>query len=273
MLLAGEATETIASSTTGVAEDVVRIVEDCAGALSSALSPTEREKRRVKAKVKIDSIRHKESDGDGDPSFVTYGSYEAPSLHGEGEEPPAPAPETWRNLNFDQESLVDLVEAGIKEFWNLVEFAMADTQGVPSFAGELLGVLILCYVAVVWVVLSSSAPAPAAHHPSKEPAQEAEITHVVLPTSEDEISELSDPHDSNTLGNEVSPGTKGKQARASCCTWFIGLLLLPFRTLLMLMSMARRTICNKLTLLLVLHGGAWMYLCRASQLRSSAIQR
>ena len=44
MLLAGEATETIAASTTGVAEDIVRIIEDFAGTLSSAVSPDGRER-------------------------------------------------------------------------------------------------------------------------------------------------------------------------------------------------------------------------------------
>jgi len=283
--LAGEATETIASSTTGVAEDVVRLVEDFAGSLSSALSPDEREKRRVHAKVKIDSIRHKESNvEDDDISYVTFGSYAAPSIEQE-EEPPPPASDRWHKMHIDEKSLVDLVEMGIDEFWKLVDFAMADTQGVPSFAGELLGAMIICYLAALWLVSSSPAPSSRREVPERQ-GQDTDgrglITHVVLPTSEDDVSELTDHHESGPAGSRTA-GARGQQvdrlereqrhAKASCCSWFIGILFLPFRTFLFLLSMVCRTIFNKLTLLLVLYGGAWMYLCRASQLRSSAIQR
>lgn len=270
MLLAGEATETIASSTTGVAEDVVRIVEDFAGSVSSALSPDDRVKRRVKAKVKIDSIRQKEKDDGADASYVTFGSYAAPSVDKE-EEPPAPVSDKWHKMYVDEESLVDVVELGLEEFWKLVAFAMAETQGVPSFAGELLGVIILCYLAAFWVVSSSSKVS------YRRPARQDDSIHLPLLASDDDthISELSDVTRREAIRGiiQVDKIERKHHFKPSCCSWFIGMLFLPFRTFLFLLSMARRTICNKLTLLLVLYGGAWMYLCRASQLRSSAIQR
>jgi len=258
MLLAGEATETIASSTTGVAENVIRIGEDFAGSLSSSLSPKERGKRSVKAKVKIDSIRHKEPDIGPDAPFVTFGSYAASSADKE-EEPQTSASDNNRHARIDEESLVDIVEKGMQEFWQLVEFAMAETQGIPSFALELLGVMLLCYLATLWAISSSLAP-------YRRGEREDNSIHVTLLTSDDDISELSDPHDGSVRRRK-------RHAKWSCCSWFIGIIFLPFRTFLLLLSMARRTICNKMTLLLVLYVGAWMYLCRASQLRSSSIQR
>ena len=279
MLLAGEATETIASSTTGVAEEVVRLVEDFVGTLSSAVSPNKSKQRGVKAKVKVDSIRQKENGVRADTSYVTFGSYAAPSI-AHDEEPSPPASVQWQKMHFDNESFYDAIEFGKQAFWKFVAFAMADTQGVPSFAGELLGVIILCYLAALFIVSSSRTP-----HRCDVPGRQCQIIHITHPTGEDvsvSSHELSDLHESSHssaqrvgtdgLHVEKYQGAK-RHANASRFKWFIAVLFLPLRMLLFLLSMIRRTIFNRLALLLVVYGGAWIYLCRASQLRSSAIQR
>lgn len=259
-MLAGEATETIASSTTGVAENVVRLVEDFAGTISSATSPNEREQRQVMAKVRIDSTRHKEKDVGADTTYVTFGSYAAPSF-ARDEEPLSPVSSQWQKVHFDEESLIDVVEFVLQEFGKLVEFALADTQGVPSFAGELLGVIIFCYLAALWVVSSSYS----ASRRRDVPDRPGQIIHITHATGDDQMSLLS---------QELSDSeSTERQAKIGCCSWLVAILLLPFRTFLFLLSVARCAIFNRMTLLLVLYMTAWMYLCRSSQLRSWSIQR
>jgi hypothetical protein len=258
MLLAGEATETIASSTTGVAEEVVRIVEDFAGTLSSAMSPNESEQKRVKAKVKLDSIRQKEDDIGADTSYVTFGSYAAPTVASDEEEPAAPTSEKWSKLRFNEESLIDAIEFITQEFWKLVALTMAETQGVPSFAGELLGVIILCYLAAVWIVSSSPAP-----HRRDVRDRQDQIIHITHATG-DEASELSDLHESShsdirttaTRGPQVNK-IQGAQRKASCFSWLIAILFLPFRTFLFLLSMPdalSSTGCHCFLFYMALHG-------------------
>jgi hypothetical protein len=279
MLLAGEATETIAASTTGVAEDIVRIIEDFAGTLSSAVSPDGREKRRINAKVKIDPLLQKEIEFE--KPYLSFGSFAIPPM--EEESPTSSEDAESKPMPTDEMSLAKAIELGIEEFWKLVEFAMTETQGVPSFTPELLGVFILCYLATFWALSST-----ARYRQREIVDREGRVIHVPVSNSDHDgtLSELTEIHHAFVpMDNEQAAARErarerqrnnaknGRLSRASCFSLFLEVLLLPFRALLFLLTMARRTIFSKAALLLVLYGGAWMYLCRASQLRSVAIKR
>jgi hypothetical protein len=278
LLLAGEATETIAASTTGVAEDLVRIVEDFAGSLSFALSPNGDAKKRIKTKIKLDSIRHQHHGAD--IPYLTFGSHAAPA-GADDDEAEYSSSSKRHEVHMSDRSAIDILELGLRDIaqacGQFFEFLVKDTQGVPSFAAELLGVIILCFLAAFWT-LSSAAGTP--RRGSSLEAQN-QIIHLTVTTNDDEPSLLShESSDFQSLAgiakrNLVADKSRETQSRGSRSLWrsFVGILLLPCKTFLFMLSMTRRVVFSRVTLLLVLYGGAWIYLCRASQIRSSAIQR
>lgn len=277
LLLAGDATETIAASTTAVAEDLVRIVEDFAGSISFALSPDGDDKKRIKTKIKLDSIRHQQHGGD--IPYLTFGSHAVPGA--DDEELEYSSSSKRHKAHVSDISAIAILEFGLRDIakasGQFFEFLAKDTQGVPSFAAEILGVIILCFLAAFWTLSSAAGP------PRRGSSLEAQnqIIHLTVTTNDDEPSllshESSDFHSfagiaKSTSVTGSSPETKSHVSR-SLWRLLVGFLLLPLKTFVFMLSMTRRVVLSRVTLLLVVYAGAWIYLCRASQIRSSAIQR
>jgi hypothetical protein len=276
LLLAGEATETIAASTTGVAEDLVRIVEDFAGSLSFALSPNGDAKKRIKTKIKLDSIRHQQHGGD--IPYLTFGSHAVPGADDEVE---YSSSSNRHKTHMSDMSAIAALEFGLRDIaeasGQFFEFLVKDTQGVPSFAAEILGVVIICFLAALWTLSSAARP------PRRGSSLEAQnqIIHLTVTTNDDEPSllshESSDFHSVAGIAKCASVADKSRETKSlvSRSLWrlLVGFLLLPLKTFVFMLSMTRRVVLSRVTLLLVVYAGAWIYLCRASQIRSSAIQR
>lgn len=276
LLLAGEATETIASSTTGVAEDLVRLVEDFAGSLSLALSPNGGHETKMKTKVKVDSIRHQQHGTD--IPYVTFGSYAAPGTDDDEAGYSSLSRRNKVHLSDKSTSAILVLELRdiVQSCWEFVEFLFEDTQGVPSFAAELLGVIIICFLASHRALYSN-----AGQRRGRSLDAQVQITDLTVMTNDDEASmlshEFSDFRESSLAEIALSITDKPREAQShdSRNLWrlVISILFLPFKTILFILSIIRRVVFSRVTFLFAVYGGAWIYLCRASQLRSSAIQR
>ena len=274
LLLVGAATETIASSTTGVAEDAVRIVEDLAGSVSFALSPNGGARQRIKTNIKFDPHRFEEPDdeeGAEPPLFVTFGSYADPdSFHDSGS---PESSDNERRVHGTDGFTIPMLELGLQTLWKFVKFLAAETQSVPSFAGELLGVIILCYFAALWQISAAAGRQQCIQRNGHD-----QTINVPMLTNDDEASisshEYSEDHGTSPVAALIEKsGSAEKSASIGFVRFIVGTLLLPFRILRCLISTCLRVLFSRQTALFFVYCCAWIYLSRASQLRSSAIQR
>ena len=162
LLFAGSATETLASSTAGVAEEAVRLFEDFAGSLSSAFQVKEGKHFQDKQPVAppsatkisdwypLDSMQQKR------PSIVSFGRHDGENLDdGESMEDDGAKSTEIENESFI-ESSQRLLRFVVSESIAFVDFSLADTEDVPSEVPELLGILLLCFVSSIILLSSSS---------------------------------------------------------------------------------------------------------------------
>jgi hypothetical protein len=244
--------------------------------LSFALSPNSDAKKRLKTKIKLDSIRHQQHGAD--IPYLTFGSHAAPTADAEAGHSSS---SKRHEVHMSDWSAIALLEFGLRDMaqasGQFFEFLVKDTQGVPSFAAELLGVIILCFLAALWTLSSAARP------PQRSSSLEVQnqIIHLTVTTNDEEPSLLShESSDFHSLGEiakrtVVTDKAQETQSRVSRSLWrsMVGILSLPFKTFAFIFSLTRRVVLSRGTLLLIVYAGAWVYLCRASQIRSSAIQR
>lgn len=179
LLFAGSATETLASSTAGVAEEAVRLFEDFAGSLSSAFQVKEgkhsQDRRPVAppSATKISDWYPLDSIQQQRPSIVSFGRHDSENLEdGESMEDDGAKSTEIENESFI-ESSQRLLRFVVSEIIAFVDFSLADTEDVPSEVPELLGILLLCFVSSI-ILLSSSSGDGAKSFPPTDESEEVE---------------------------------------------------------------------------------------------------
>ena len=176
LLFAGSATETLASSTAGVAEEAVRLFEDFAGSLSSAFQVKEGKHSQDHQSVHVappsatkisdwyplDSIQQQR------PSIVSFGRHDSENLQdGESMEDDGAKLAEVENESFIENSQ-RLLRFVVSESIAFVDFSLADTEDVPSEVPELLGILLLCFVSSIILLSSSSGDGAKSFSPTCE---------------------------------------------------------------------------------------------------------
>jgi hypothetical protein len=317
LLLAGAATESIASSTAYVAEDAVRVMEDILGSLSSMFKinpgsqhskkrPIHRRKRSKDLREFHDNVSaNTELDGTNDiPSYITIGKYM--DTDEEAKSQPDLSQNNWPVMDNCVLILCSAVKFHLLQF---SAFIFAECEGVPSFAPELFGVMILCYLAALWTLRTTShsqhkgkeVPAQTnqssnsqngllsssqslngttieAHQTNsiekKDPIIQSHISPTEIQINCDQKSSstvntalgdrsLDNKCDTEQLANEGHTASRRFYARIKMC-WNV----------LWTTSMSYfRILFQPKVLLLIVYLLAWMYLSRASQLRSNDIKR
>lgn len=237
LLLVGGATETLASSTIGLAEDSVRIFEDIAGSLAAALRPKDPNKpSRVKPKVVVTNDAEDANDSSTN-SFFSFGTTDQ-SVH-EDETLTLERPIE----NYD--SLADIFEYYQHRTIDFLEFISDDINGVPSLAPEIFGILGVCYLACVYWI-------------SRALSERSFKAYIHLPRLPSPIPRASIP---------LYP------TRRSLLRFIASIPSLVAKSMLLILRLLFRIVFDSRVILLLLFTFAWAYLSWASQIRSFAIQR
>ena len=152
ILLAGSATESLTSSTAGIAEDAVRLFENLAASLSSTFQVSHGGVSNVEEKVAPGvgnlSRSSKILDKVGNmsrPSTITFGRHEDRG-NNNAVFSNTVRTEVREEKGYFIENIRRLCEQVIVESTAFVEFAMADIEGVESLVPEILATLLLCYI-------------------------------------------------------------------------------------------------------------------------------
>ena len=152
ILLAGSATESLTSSTAGIAEDAVRLFENLAASLSSTFQVSHGGVSNVEEKVAPGvgnlSRSSKILDKVGNmsrPSTITFGRHEDRG-NNNAVFSNTVRTEVREEKGYFIENIRRLCEQVIVESTAFVKFAMADIEGVESLVPEILATLLLCYI-------------------------------------------------------------------------------------------------------------------------------
>ena len=245
-MLAGAATETVASSSAGVAEDLVRVFEGLAHSLQGAISPIDRKHVLTDSDIFDDeSLPQKMQD---DPSgYITYGLKSLSPLS------PVATDEAG-----DCGTL--LYFANIKNAITIfITYIMADTEGVPSAAPQLLGVIVILYL-LTFMILGSGESNLVKNNrqgkkegvsitPAKDKNGSLNITTSMSPVSES-------PAIVNSASTTADTGDKKRKF------WAVIVIKCCFNAVI-----------SKRSLLVVIYSLAWVYLCHISKTRSDSIMR
>eukprot|EP00978_Attheya_sp_CCMP212_P013788 scaffold34752_cov52-Attheya_sp.AAC.1 len=284
LILAGAATESIASSTAYVAEDAVRVMEDILGSLSSVFKinpgsqhtkkrPIHRRKRAkdlrefhdVRANVEMDET-------DEIPSYITIGKYM--DTDEEAKSQPDLSQDDWLVTDNYVFILGSAVKFHVLQF---SDFIFAECEGVPSFAPELLGVMILCYLAALWTLRTAS-------HSQYKGKRVPTHTHQSSNSQNDSLSSSQSLNGTTVEAYQTSsverkcPILQSQVSPTGIQINFDQNLSSTVNTALEYRSLDNAYDAEKLAneghaLLLMVYLLAWMYLSRASQLRSYDIKR
>jgi hypothetical protein len=235
LLLVGGATETLASSTIGLAEDSVRIFEDIAGSLAAALRPKDPNKPiRAKPKV-VTTVDADDTNDSSTNSFFSFGTTDQ-SVHGD-EAPEGPIE------NYD--SLADIFEYYQRRAVDFLVFVSEEINGVPSLAAEIFGILGVCYVACVYWI-------------SRALRERSSKAYIHVPRLPPPVPRGAIP---------MYPMGR------SLLRLIASIPSLVARSMLLTLGLGFRIVFDRRSILLLLFTFAWAYLSWASQIRSFAIQR
>lgn len=237
IVLVGAATESLASSTVGLAEDSVRIFEDIAGSIAATLKPKD-PNRPIKVKPKENKIVHDDATvTQSTHSFFSFGSNE--HIFQENESPFSPT------VDDTYDSVVDLLDHYQLHVIEFFTFVLKEINGIPSLAPEIFAILGICYIACLYWMSRTK----------YERTIEAYIHVPRLPAP-------SLRRDIPIHPPKLSLLRRTSIILSSTCRAFLFLLVFLFRV-----------IFDRRTALLFLFIFAWAYLSWASQIRSFAIQR
>lgn len=234
LVLVGGATESLASSTVGLAEDSVRMFEDVAGSIAASLIPMD-PKTPMKVKLKEGTIVEEDDDpGPGTNSLFSFGSNDDQEyLFGTN------TPMKTGNV------LINILERYQAHFIEFIVFVFDEIHGVPSLAPEIFGILGICYfTCLYWISRAMRERNMKIHsHVPKLPA--------------------AGPRGGKPL---YCP-------QKSILTKISPVLVLPFKGTFLVVGCIYRVVLDRRIVLLYLFTFAWAYLSWASQIRSFAIQR
>ena len=162
LLFAGSATETLASSTAGVAEEAVRLFEDFAGSLSSAFQVKEGKHSQDQQPVappsatKVSDWYPLDSMQQQRPSIVSFGRHDGEN----DDDGDSMEDDGAKSTEIENESFIEssqrLLRFVVSESIAFVDFSLADTEDVASEVPELLGILLLCFVSSIILLSRSS---------------------------------------------------------------------------------------------------------------------
>lgn len=293
---------TVAASTAGVAEDAVRIVENFAGSVSFDLTPGRHLVGGDFEKEEAEPIFDYDNDfceREVEPSLFSYGTYGDTEKPSHVDEIPTLAPSlVHRIMTSERQSMtMAIMDLIAEQSWDLLTFVMADTEGIPSFATELLGVMFLAYLAALLTLSSkrketaqtekqnphwngvfhlgknssakgeTSNSAPLVIHRHAEFDDESSSDQESLPTLTDATQIIPIPE---KIGDERVNKPTNKSALLRILKRAASM---PWNLVRMLVRCILRFIFSRNVVLLVLYGIAWLYLCRVSQLRAMSIHR
>lgn len=237
IVLVGAATESLASSTVGLAEDSVRIFEDIAGSIAAALKPKD-PNRPIKVKPKENKITHDDATiTQATHSFLSFGSNE--NIFQEDESPFGP---TVDNTNGNVVDILNHYQLHVIEFFI---FVLSEINGIPSLAPEIFAILGICYVACLYWI-------------SRAKYERRIKAYIHVPR-------LPAPSQRRDIPLHAQ--------KLNLLRMTSVILASTYRAFLFLLVFVYRFIFDQRTALLILFLFAWAYLSWASQIRSLAIQR
>mmetsp|Transcript_16402 Transcript_16402/g.25588 ORF Transcript_16402/g.25588 Transcript_16402/m.25588 type:complete len:931 (+) Transcript_16402:87-2879(+) len=253
IVLAGAATETVASSSAGVAEDAVRVFESLAHSLSTTFSP---EKRVLTDFDIFDDNSLPQELSDDSSGYISYGmKSHSPSSHVATDD---------AGDNRTSWYLANLQNA-VKKF---ITYIMADTEGVPSAAPQLLGVIVILYL-LTFVVLNSDH----SNHPK----------HPTKDTSQDKDGELRRSFQNNSTPSQFiqctatvttsMPSVLERPANGSSVSVLTEKDGKNTARAITLVKACINAALSKRSLLFLVYSLAWIYLCHISKTRSDSIMR
>lgn len=296
----------VAASTAGVAEDAVRIVENFAGSLSFALTPGRHFGEGDFEKEETETIFDFDDDfreGDDEPSFLSYGTYGDTDKPSYVDEIPSLAPSLVHRLMASerQSMIMAIMDLIVEQSWELLSFVSADTEGVPSLAAELLGVMFLSYLAALVTLSStrkertrtarrkehkyrwngvlhlrkhSNAKGGASNSTPLAIGRDAEFDHDSA-SDQESLPTLTKHTQRISIPEKIRVERSGKASSRVVVFGRIlkGAAFMPWKLVRVLVRRILRFIFSRSAALLVLYGIGWLYLCRVSQLRAMTIHR
>jgi len=141
ILFAGAATESITSSTAGVAEDAVRIVEDVTHRLAAAVEPYGENPLFANIDEGDETIQLDEYT-EHQTSYISYGTRIVTSDEHQCSRDASERSQDESRLN----AILMLCGIAISWLMQFIKDATADTSGVPSLVPQLVGVTIIVYL-------------------------------------------------------------------------------------------------------------------------------
>ena len=193
ILLAGSATESLTSSTAGIAEDAVRLFENLAASLSSTFQVSHGGVSNVEEKVApgvgnlsrssqiLDKVGNMSR-----PSTITFGRHEDRG-NNNAVFSNTVRTEVREEKGYFIENIRRLCEQVIVESTAFVEFAMADIEGVESLVPEILATLLLCYI-ISTMFLPAEKDNDFKFEQRQVTKKKLDTTQKVMPLSEIELS-------------------------------------------------------------------------------------
>eukprot|EP00797_Seminavis_robusta_P014526 Sro219_g090320.2 (891) ;mRNA; f:14041-16964 len=272
MLIAGVAAESLASSTAGVAEETVRIIEDLAGTISIAISLRgEHRNKKKNDKNEESPLSNQQQHNKRTPVFLSFGTY--PDNEG-----------TF--LSEDEKRarlLVQLQAQWMKEptihhSWELIELlrediatfgrnVSADVEGVPSMTTELAAALLLCHLLAVVVLYrrpSKGEGVGESKAPLGNPGKDTPVTDACW------SSKLEWVHSKVLTNCQAVQSLSMFQIICSTSRCLVNLL---FALLCHTGRLLFRVGCSRELLLLLVYGLVWTYLSRRCQDKALLVQR
>jgi hypothetical protein len=251
LLIAGVAAESLTSSTAGVAEETVRILENLAGTISMAISLKSSRKhsssRTATTTPGSGTLRKKLS-----PYYLSFGTYENPESENRT------SIVTDRSLE-DILGFMEVLVGDAGTFWAFVTSNVAD---VPSMAAELLVALLLCHLAAI-VLLRQKCPAST----EKSKPDNKKSVWSSLRINPLRVNPL---HSLNVSEN----GSSKMRLRVTIGRYVAKtIVLFPVRILWFSLKGLFKLIFNRKLLLLAIYGLIWTNMARLSQERALLIQR
>lgn len=274
LLIAGVAAESVASSTAGVAEETVRVLENLAASVSVAISLRGQRKRRGTPSPitsPLHPLRRKFI-----PSYISFGQYEdtgnVPSS--------AEVKETLRARLAENPSIQDakeLIEMLLADTVRFGREVSADVEGVPSMAGELFAALLFCYL-VSLLVLSPARRQKTEMSDSSQRIEKAPSSYRFSETGRFQFGiSLKWPRQKNKKdgGNQRPVRIKSllHVSLYSCRRVSLFFIMLPYRVFRWSLFFVIRIVFNRKTCLFGTYCLVWTYLSRLSRQKALLVQR
>lgn len=275
LLIAGVAAESLASSTAGVAEETVRVLEDLAAAISVAISLRGRSKYRERHKTTASSPGMDPLRKSVAPSYLSFGTYGQGFGPQSEDETPATVAGALRSRLMQGPRIEDAIELMALLLSDVVSFGKdvsAEVEGIPSMALEVGVALFVCFL-FSRLLLSQKSRKGSCR------AQQAD-TGALMKKDNDRCAKhfgVTQKRNSGDLSEEDKLASRSRSYTEICrsCIGVVSrlLIILPGKFFCWAFHVAFRLLYNRTTILLSIHCFVWIYLSRLSQQRVLLIQR